>query len=167
MKRKLTIILLTLVFILALWFLGVDRSWFVEECPDCYFGRDILQFRVFTIPIYQRTEDSDTLLSKVAADVGAECKHPKLDRWHKHRYWGLIICACPCINGTYRMSGDNKWYDDKARSIVKDCIRANPSLRDEFAERVLKNHDWTYWKAFLNRVKTLRDKKPVLSSLLH
>ena len=163
MKRKITIVLLSLIFIVAFWFLGVDCSWFVEECPDCLFGRDIIQYRVLTIPIYQRTEDSETLLSKIAADVGAECKHPKLTRWHKHRYWGLIFCAWPCINGIYRMSDSHPWYDDKARTIVKDMVKTNPSLRDEIAERVLKNHDWEYWKVFLDRVKTLRDGKPAIT----
>ena len=161
MKRKITITLLSLVFVTAFWFLGVDCSWFVETCPDCMFQRDIIQYRVFTIPIYQKSKDYDSDLEKVAADLGVECKHPNLVRWHKHRYWGLVYCACPCINGTDRMSGDEfEWYDDKARSIVKEMARTHPSLREEFATRILKNHDWKYWRSFLDQVKTLRDVKP-------
>jgi len=163
MKRKIIISLLSVLFVVAFWFLGVDSSWFVEGCPDCMFGRDIYQIRVLTIPIYQRSADYDTLLSKVAADVGAECKHPMLTRWHKHRYWGLIVCACPCINGTLRLSGGDEWYDDKARSIVREMAKTNPALRDEIAERVLKQHDWPYWKDFLGRVKALRDGKGVVT----
>jgi hypothetical protein len=163
MKRKITITLSSLLFIVAFWFLGVDCSWFVETCPDCLFGRDIIQVRVLTIPIYQRTQVSETLLSKIAADVGAECQHPKLTRWHKARYWGLIICACPCIGGIHRMGGGDEWYDDKARLIVKDMAKNNPSLRDEITERVFKNHDWEYWKAFLYRVRTLRDGKSAIT----
>ena len=162
MKRKLIIVLLSPVFILAFWFLGLDSSWFVETCPDCGFGRDIMQYRVFTIPIYQQTKDYNTVLQKVAADIGAECKHPKLERWHKHRYWGLVICACPCINGTDRLVGGDEWYDDKAKSIVKEMVRTNPPLRDEFAERVLKNHDWKYFRAFCEQVRTLRDGKSAI-----
>jgi hypothetical protein len=161
MSRKLTIILLSPIVILAFWFLGVDGSWFVEECPDCLYGRDIYQIRVFTIPIYQRTEVYNSVLQKIAEDIGVPCSHPHLVRWHKHRYWGLLICACPCINGTERLAGDDEWYDDKARAIVKDMVKNNPSLRDEFSERVLKGHDWKYLKAFVLKVSALRNGKPV------
>jgi hypothetical protein len=160
MKRKLTIVLLSPVVLLAFWFLGVDGSWFVEDCPDCLYGRDIYQIRVFTIPIYQRTEVYNSVLQKIATDIGAPCTHPKLERWHKHRYWGLLICACPCINGIYRLSGGDEWYDNKAKLIVEEMVRTNPSLRSEFAERVLKNHDWEYYRAFCDRVRTLRDETP-------
>ena len=152
---------MSFVFIVAFWLLGVDCSWFVEECPDCSFGRDIIQYRILTIPIYQRSREYNSVLQKIATDIGAECEHPNLVRWHKHRYWGLLICAYPCINGTYRMSGDDSWYDNKARAIVKEMVRANPSLRDEFAERVLKNHDWKYLKVFVQKVSTMRDGKPI------
>jgi hypothetical protein len=157
LKRKPTIVLLSLVLILAFWFLGIDGSQFVEQCPDCGFGRDIVQYRFFTIPIYQRTQDYDTVVQKIATDIGTECQHPKLERWHKHRYWGLLICACPCINGTLRMSDGDSWYDDETKLIIKDIVRTNPSLRDEFAERVLKNHDWEYCRVFVARVRTLRN----------
>ncbi len=160
MKRKFTIILLSPALIAAFWFLGVDRSWFVEACPDCGFGRDIIQYRVFTIPIYQRTRDYISTSQKIALDIGAECKHSKLERWHKHRWWGLIICACPCITGMSGLSDADEWYDDKARSIVKEMVRANPSLRDEFAKSVLKNHDWTFLRAFCEQVRAVRDGKP-------
>jgi len=161
MKRKLTIILLTPVLVLAFWFLGVDGSWFVEECPDCLYGRDIYQIRVFTIPIYERTEVYNSVIQKIASDLGVPCSHPNLVRWHKHRYWGLLICACPCINGIDRLSGGDEWYDDKAEAIVKDLAKANPSLPNEFAQRVLKNHDWEYFKAFGQKVRALREGKPV------
>ena len=143
----------------AIWFLGVDVSLFVENCPDCGFGSDNIQYRFLTIPISQRTNNSDTLLSKVATDIGAECKHPKLSRYHQARYWGLLICACPCDNGM-RMSGGFEWYDDKAKTIVQEMARANPSLRDQITKRVVKHHDWEYWKAFIERVKALRGIKP-------
>ena len=74
-----------------------------------------------------------------------------------------VVCACPCINGTLRLSGGDEWYDDKARSIVREMAKTNPALRDEIAERVLKQHDWPYWKDFLGRVKALRDGKGVVT----
>ena len=151
MKRKPIIVLLSLILVLAFWFLTVDFSWFVETCPECGFGRDIVQYRVLTMPVYQRTKDYDSLLSKIASDIGAECTHPQIERWHKQRYWGLLICACPCINGITRLTGGDASYDKKARSLVRDRVKNNPSLQAEIAERVLKNRDWVYWDAFLSR----------------
>jgi hypothetical protein len=159
MKRRLIIIASSTLFVLAFWFLAVDLSWFVEDCPACGYGRDILQYRVFGIPIHEQSRESITLLQRVAADIGAECSHPNLERWHKYRFWGLCIPAWPCINGTYRLTGDYSWYDDEARSIVKEMGRATPSLRNEFADRVLKDHDWEYWKDFVKRLKTLQNSK--------
>jgi hypothetical protein len=124
------------------------------------FGRDVFQYRVFTIPIHQETRDHETLVSKVASDVGAECTHPELSRWHKHRWWGLLICAHPCFNGITRLSdvGASEWYDDKARALVRQMASDDPSLRDEFANRVLKHRDSEYWKAFVARVKSKREE---------
>jgi len=158
MKRKLTIISLSLVAVAAFWFLGVDGSSFVEPCPDCQYGRDIYQVRVFTIPIYQRDQVYHSILEKITDDLGIPCSHPNLVRYHKHRYWGLLICACPCINGIDRMVGDD-WYDDKARAIVREMAKTDPSLQEKFAEQVLKNHDWKYLKTFVQKVQGLRDGK--------
>jgi hypothetical protein len=130
MKRKLTTILLSTILILASWSLGVDGSWFVEECPDCLYGKDIYQIRVFTIPIYQRSEVYNSDFQKMATDIGMPCSLPNLLRWHKHRYWGFLICNCPCINGIERLSGSEDWYDDKARTIVREMTKRGPSLRD-------------------------------------
>lgn len=113
-------------------------------------------------PIYQRTEVYNSDLQKIATDIGVPCSHPNLVRWHKHRYWGLLICACPCINGTERLSGGEDWYDDKARAIVRKMTKRDPSLRDKFAGRVLKNHDWKYLQAFVQQVQALRDGKTAM-----
>ena len=159
MKRKLSIISLSLVALAAFWFLGVDGSWFVESCPDCLYGRHIFQVRVFTIPVLSRDQVYHSILEKITDDLGIPCSHHNLVRWHKHRYWGLLICACPCINGMYGLSGGDDWYDDKARAIVIEMAKTDPSLRDKFAERVLKNHDWNYLKTFVQKAQGLRDEK--------
>ena len=158
MKRRQVIITLSAVTALAFWFLAVDRSWFVEKCPTCGYRRDVFQFRAFTIPLNERTRDSVTLLQKVSVDLGAECAHPKLTRYHKHRYWGLCICAFPCINGTDGGWADISWYDDVTSARVRAMAAANPSLRKEFVERVMMERDWEYWRAFIERVKALRAK---------
>jgi hypothetical protein len=158
-SKKFMIRLSWLVLIVAIWFLGVDGSLFVEECPDCMYGRDVFQIRVFTIPIYQHADVYNSLLQQIAADLDVPCSHSHLNRWHKHRYWGLLICAYPCINGTERLVGGDEWYDEKARAVVKDLAKANPSLKDEFADKVLKGHDWSYYSAFCERVQALTGER--------
>ena len=140
----------------AFWFLGVDRSWFVEECPTCGYGRDVLQYRVFTIPIYEQASSEPTLLQAVAKDLGVPCPHTGLTRWHKHRYWGLGYCVFPCINGTYRIGRDFSWYDDRATAELKKLVKANPRLPEEFAERVLKNRDWNFWSSLIEELQKSR-----------
>jgi hypothetical protein len=160
MKRRHVIVALSGVAALALWFLAVGRSWFVEKCPTCGYNRDVLQFRVLTIPLNERGRDFLTLLQKVAADLGASCTHPKLTRYHKHRYWGLCICAFPCINGTDGVVADISWYDDIASARVREMAAANPSLREEFVERAMTRRDWEFWRAFIERLKALRGQEP-------
>ena len=160
MKRRLIIIFSSLILVLVFWFLCVDGSIFVKSCPDCDYGEAVYQIRIFTIPIYQHTEEHNSILQKIAIDIGTECKHPNLSGYQKWRLWGLLIPE-EYHPGIDRMSGGDDWYDDKARAIVKEMVKTNPSLRDEFAERVLKNHDWEYLKSFVQRVAALRDGKPV------
>jgi|ERR1051325_11125189 hypothetical protein len=155
-RRQIATILLTLPFLTAFWFLGVDRSWFFEECPDCSFDKEIFQYRVRTIPISERTQEYVTTVQRIAKDIGAECKHPNLKRWHKHRYWGLLICAYPCING-YRVVDSGNWYDARAQFIVMEMAKTNSSIRNEFAMRVLAKHDSAYLRRFCDRVRAARD----------
>ncbi len=162
MKRKLVFFFSSLVLFSAFWFLGVDESIFVKSCPDCNYVEDVYQIRIFTIPIYQHTQEHVSILQKIAMDIGVECQHPNLSGYHKWRFWGLLIPE-EIHPGIDRMTGDD-WYDDKARAIVKELVKANPSLPDEFANRVLKNHDWKYLKAFVQQVVALKDEKPASAS---
>ncbi|HVU26241.1 MAG TPA: hypothetical protein VHG71_00630 [Verrucomicrobiae bacterium] len=164
MKQKFVIISSVVILFSAFWFLCVDESIFVKSCPDCDYGEDVYQIRIFTIPIYQHTEQHDSILQKIALDLGAECKHPNMSAgYQKWRFWGLLI-PDEIHLGIDSLSGGDDWYDDKARAIVKEMVKANPSLRDEFANRVLKNHDWKYLKTFVQKVIALKDEKPIPAS---
>jgi hypothetical protein len=161
MKRKLIIVFSWIILFLAFWFLCVDESIFVKSCPDCDYGEVVYQTRIFTIPLYQQIEKHDSILQKIAIDIGAECKHPNMSSgYQKRRFWGLLI-PDEIHPGIDSLSGGDDWYDNKARMIVKEMAKANPSLQDEFANRVLKNHDWKYLKAFVQKVIALKNGKPV------
>ena len=75
-----------------LWMVAVDWSWFVEGCEDCWLSRDILQVRVYRMPIYETISEYGALY-RIANDLGVPCLHEHSRRWHKYRYWGLIY---PC-----------------------------------------------------------------------
>jgi hypothetical protein len=68
MKRK-KYIAASLVSLVALWFIGVDRSWFVHDCPDCGYGEDVVQYRILTIPIRETKYESPTITQQVAEDL--------------------------------------------------------------------------------------------------
>jgi hypothetical protein len=155
MKRRYFNVALLLILAIAFWFLAIDRSWFIERCPTCGYSRDVFQFRIFTVPVNERDREYKSLIQKVAFDLGVPCDHRNLVLYHKHRYWGLWICACPCINGVDRISTDLSWYDEKTSAAVKKLAENDPALPREFAERVLLNHDWPFWEALVQKIQTL------------
>jgi len=153
MKRKRLILAAALVALTVLWFLAVDWSWFVDDCPSCGLGRDVAQYRVFGIPVHERAREYHTPLELVARDLGVACSHPEMTRWHKHRWWGLCICAYPRINGINGLTSDASWYDETVAAKVRQLGRANPSLGNEFARRALEERDMDYWKAFVEQLE--------------
>src|SRR5687767_2337353 len=94
------------VTLIVAWFCVVDLSWFVESCPDCGSDWDSIQYRILRIPISEDRRPNTMMLELVCADLGVPCMHPNLRRRHKHRWWGLCICAFPCHNGIDGMAGD-------------------------------------------------------------
>jgi hypothetical protein len=150
MNRK-KYIAVSVVALLSLWFFGVDRSWYVHTCPDCAYGKDVLQYRIFTIPIHETTHESLTITQRVAADLGVQCEHDDLTSWHKHRWWGLLVCRSPCINGTYRLITDDSWYDSNASAKVAALAAADNSIADDFARIVLVNHNLSFLRTVLDR----------------
>lgn len=133
----------------AAWFVAVDRSWFVDECPDCGYYADVTQYRVLTVPISEQVSAHPTVIQGIAADLGHPCWHPRLLRWHKHRWWGLCHCAAPCWNGTYGLNddADHAWYGTVA-SRVCEMGEDNPELGRVWYDRVIVGHDWSFWHAF-------------------
>jgi len=153
MRRKLVLIAASTALATVVWFLAVDSSWFVENCPTCGYGRDIFQYRILTQPVSERTREYFTPLQLIATELGVECRHPKLQHYHKYHLWGLCICGNPRISGTVRLVGDLSWYDDPARTRIRNLAKTNPSLPGEFAELVMKNRDCELWGSILEQAK--------------
>lgn len=150
MKRK-KHIAVSILALVAIWFLGVDWSWFVHDCPDCGYGKDIAQYRLFTIPIQETTREFPTITQHVADDLGVPCTHKNSTSWHKHRWWGLLVCKAPCINGVYRLTGDDSWYDQEASAKVAALAVNDDSIRDDFVETVFEKHDFGFVHTVLTR----------------
>lgn len=146
-KRLLIAMVVALPLAVVTWFAAVDWSSFVETCPDCGFGKEICQYRILTIPISERTELHHTAVEFTASEMGIDCQHPRMERWHKYRFWGLSrFFANPRINGTMWLQYEGMGEDSKA--AIREMVRRNPHLPEEYASRVLGQHDMEYLEEF-------------------
>lgn len=150
-RRRLIGVGVVVVAVMA-WFVCVDWSWFVEGCPNCGFGRDVVQYRVCGIVVREETKEFQTIAEFVARDLGTPCSHIPMNRWHKHRWWGLCYCQSPCINGIDRLTQDESWYDAAVQSRVQALAATDPAVRDEFKQRIIVGRDATWWQTFWPRV---------------
>ena len=151
-RRRLLQVAAVLIALLALWFLCVDRSWFIDQCLDCGNDRSVIQYRVLAIPIHETSREDHSVLQRVAHDLGVPCPHRRYHRMHWHRWWGLCFCARPCITGTTGLSG-GEWYDDEVAVRVKAMASADPTLANEFRRRALYERDREYLRDFFDTLK--------------
>lgn len=138
-------------FCATFWFGGVDESWFIEDCPRCWVTTDVHQIRVLGHVVNERRIENHATLQRIAKDLGVECHHPKLSRFHKHRYWGLCVCASPCINGSSDL-WSQEWYGENARARLKEMVAANPDLPKELDD-ALNRHDRDYIRDLVIRIQ--------------
>lgn len=137
---------------IAAWFLAVDFSWFEESCPACLESRTVLQYRVCSCTVREETQVRSSVIQRASVDLGVPCSHPAVERWHKHRWWGLVVCRCPCINGTVGLVGDSTWYDQNLAAKIKSLRVTRPELSREFRQRVLVDHDREFWRTLLEEI---------------
>lgn len=147
-KRRLIIAGSVLVTAVAGWFLCVDWSWFLGSCPHCGYLKNVLQYRVLGIPVLGRILEEETLIQRMAADLGVPCRHPELVLFHKHRWWGLCYCAAPCVNGLWNIDGggswEESWYDEAAVRRLRSLAEKDPHFASEFHQRVIRDYDGDY-----------------------
>lgn len=90
------------LFVLAIsWFLAVCSEWHMESCKDCGAFHEYLSTKVLGWEVHR-----ETLHPKLNASWLTRretCGHERADHWIKHRYWGLVLCCCPCQNGINRI----------------------------------------------------------------
>lgn len=152
MKRRLYLRYLAVIGLIAFWFLGVDSTFSVEDCPHCHLDKDVMRYRILTIPIHERVQVDESLIHLVSVDLGVECRHPQLTSSTKYRWWGLYFCARPCFRGLYGIVVPPD-YTQACQVRLKAMVAANPSLPAEFQQRVLKEHDREYWHAMVAKLR--------------
>ncbi len=146
---KITIIVLGLALA---WLLGIDKSHFAENCGDCFLSRTILQYRIFTFPVYEKVFERKSPISMVAFDLGVQCEHGQLEHWQKQRWWGLLLRFSEGYPGITAMTWNEELYDDVSVAKLKALLKSNPGLPEEFRQRVLIEHDKTYWQELREQI---------------
>ena len=132
----------------AIWFLAVDSSWFVNSCPDCIYRQHSFPWRIIGIPVHVIEDEDPSFLNDAMQAIGQPCRHRRSIYWHKHRWWGLLICGRPCINGIMGLiyERDQETLDtlEKLRQIGEE----NPELAAELHQKVIVEHDYAYYRTF-------------------
>jgi hypothetical protein len=153
--------LLARLFVLAigltgLWFVAVEESVYVDQCPDCHYLALVAQYKIVGVVVSEKTyHNSRSLIEQAASCLGVSCFHPHIERWQKHRWWGLLICRCPCWNGTLNLVGDQSpEFVEALGQALRRQEKQNPNLAAEFKERVLEKHDMVYWRQLIQLVDT-------------
>ena len=139
--------------LIAGWFFTVDRSWFVYECSQCHWGKDTLEIRFLGHTLTEEVAfEQWSLRQKIAEELGVPCRHEHMQRWHKHRYWGLVYCAHPCWNGTYRIKVD-EWFGKDSAKKLREYAKAHPELSQEFEEQVLGQRNDGFLRELLEKAE--------------
>ncbi len=140
----------------TLWMVAVDRSAIYEKCPDCNLDRNICQWRLFRIPLYESIiREHNTSTSRIAADLGEPCAH-QFGRAYLSRYWGLFFPAHPNFSGIICLVED-EWYDENVSEIVRAKGRASPGLAQEFHQKAIVEHDHAYRQQFCEELIRLKE----------
>jgi hypothetical protein len=150
--------LLARLFVLAigltgLWFVAVEESEYVDTCPDCQYYAIVGQYKIVGVVVSEKTyHNSQSLIEQVASCLGVTCSHSHVERLHKIRLWGLLICRCPCINGSRLIGDQSPEFVEVLGQALRRQEKQNPNLAAEFKERVLEKHDMVYWRQLMQIV---------------
>jgi len=165
-KRRLVRIVLYVIVSVAMWFLVVDLSWFMEECADCRSRSGIMQIRLFTLPIYEKRMEHPSLIELIAKDLGVPCMHNDVDLWNRSqigRWWGLLIPSRSYAGYIVWFGDGDLWYDDSFAAKVKAIAAREPSVTQDFAQQVLGRMNRNYWQRFLLELRNDDAERIVLA----
>jgi hypothetical protein len=134
--------LLALNAMVAIWFSSVESTLFVENCPACGHGRDVVASRFFSDTTRRVTREFPSLAELIASDLGIACDHKAMTGWWKHRMFGGCLWG-ECFVGIHRLS-DPPRYPPCARDAVRSWAANDPEFIRNFRDRVLEGKDVGY-----------------------
>lgn len=142
--------LVCIVGLAGLWFAAVDWSWFSYDCHICFSHDGVAEYRVFTVPVSTKHYRSrGSTVHQTLRDMGVPCEHPGRQREHIQRFWGLLICECPCINGIRSLTADGDDYTPELAERFAEIGRDDPERAMEIHDLVVKQQNYqAFWEFF-------------------
>ena len=134
--------LLALNAMVAIWFSSVESTYFVENCPACGHGRDVIESRFFSDTPRRVTREFPTLAELIASDLGIPCDHKAMTGWWHTRLFGGCLWGERFV-GIHRLS-DAPRYPPCARDAVRSRAANDPEFIRSFRERILEGKDIGY-----------------------
>ncbi len=127
---------------LAAWIATVDYVLYFVKCDHCHGEMLVREVRFLHQPVWTRTTHDSVVLAHVLEDLGEPCTHDMQHRLLLWRFWGLIVPQL-LFTGTLSISGDDSWYDSRAREIVRQFGTENPDKGRELSEALARKDHLT------------------------
>ncbi|MHC4503430.1 MAG: hypothetical protein ACYTFI_09005 [Planctomycetota bacterium] len=154
-RRRLLLVLLSIVVLVSLWFLGVHRVRIMESCEFCWYGYYYEEYRVFGRTVKTKTLDSgtDSLMNRIFMDLGVVCPHPGLHASTEVRWWGLVLAWPDHRGASYGVGGPAPvWYDAKGGETIRRMVELDPQLPETIRKRIIEGKDLEYQYSFIRHL---------------
>lgn len=143
------------VFVVGVvWFAAVDRSAYYEECRRCHSDRMRVAVRICGIECAtQFHSEHERFESRLARDLGCACPHDYA-RLLVARRFGLAVPLIAKSVPYHLWHGEApSWYIKNASTIIKGLKTENPSIGEEFRDRVLLKSDDDYMRQVIQKMR--------------
>jgi hypothetical protein len=138
---------------LAAWIATVDYVLYFVRCDRCHGEMLVREVRFLHQPVWTRTTHDSVVLAHVLEDLGQPCTHDMQHRLLLWRFWGLIVPQL-LFTGTLGISGDDSWYDSRARELVRQFGAQHPDKGQELSD-ALARKDHLAVRVIMTEIHTL------------
>ena len=154
-KRICLWVIIALIALPTLWFLGVEKSTYIEGCGDCIYQSYVTRYKVFSITVSENIEEHNTMIRSIVADLGVPCQHKNSYSEHTHKYIGLLIKQDKEFKDSEIVIGGDTWYNEETSEKVKKIAKENPEFAKQFYQRMIVEQDVNAWKDFFEQIEKL------------
>ena len=154
-RRRLTIVVIVVALgLVCLWFTAVDYSVFFERSTTTRADRAILQYRVFGRAVHETVVETSNVMESIGRDLGVKDEWVNAERVHWQRYWGLLMCACPCMSSVWGMEPYTGGYEysEELGKQARRLAASDPEITEEYRRRVLMDRDSQFFAAIMQRL---------------